>query len=167
MRLWRSRKLWPSRVPLLPARSILLQLGEYFQIREDFLNWYGTVEEVGKTRTDITGNECSWCINVALVVASPEQRKVLEENYGRMDSKKVMRVKEIYEAIGVKEQYRIYEASLKEQIEAMIAGIPEPEGNVDGSVLKREVFTSFFNTIYERTKEPTPDCCVAQNDSPN
>ena len=120
---------------------------KFFQIQEDFLNWRGTVEEVGKTRSDITGNKCSWCINVALVVASPEQRKVLEENYGRMDSEKEMRVKEIYEAIGLRERYRIYEASLKEQIEAMIAEIAEPEGNVDGSVLKREVFTSFFHKI--------------------
>jgi hypothetical protein len=138
--------------PYPAARSILLQLGEYFQIQEDFLSWFGTAEEVGKTRTDITGNKCSWCINVALVVASPKQRKVLEENYGRMDSEKEMRVKEIYKAIGVKEQYRMYEASLKKQIEAMIAEIPEPEGNVDGGVLKRKVFTSFFHMIYERTK---------------
>ena len=138
--------------PYAAAHSILFRLGEYFQIQEDFLNWCGTVEEVGRTRSDIAGNKCSWCINVALAVASPEQRKVLEENYGRMDSEKEMRVKEIYEAIGLRERYRIYEASLKEQIEAMIAEIPEPEGNVDGGVLKREVFTSFFHKIYERTK---------------
>jgi farnesyl diphosphate synthase len=136
--------------PYSAARSILLQLGEYCQIQEDFLNWFGTAEEVGKIRTDITGSKCSWCINVALAVASPEQRTVLEENCGRMDSEKEMRVKEIYKAIGVTEQYRIYEASLREQIEAMIAGIPEPEGDVDGCVLRREVFTSFFHKIYER-----------------
>lgn len=137
--------------PYTAARPILIQLGEYFQIQADFLNYINTVEEVGKARSDITENKCSWCINVALVVSSPEQRKVLEENYGRMDPEKEVRVKEIYEMSRLREQYRIYETSLKEQIEALIEEIPEPEGNMGGSMLKREVFTSFFNRIYTRT----------------
>lgn len=138
--------------PYTTARSILLQLGEYFQIQADFLNYIDTVREVGKTRSDITENKCSWCINVALVVSSPEQRKVLEENYGQMDPEKEMRVKEIYEMSGLREQYQIYEANLKERIEALIKEIPEPEGGMDGGVLKREVFSSFLNKVYKRTK---------------
>ncbi|KAH0828940.1 farnesyl-diphosphate synthase [Lanmaoa asiatica] len=137
--------------PYTTARSILLQLCEYHQMQYDFLSYVGTTKGVCKTRTDIMGNTCSWCINVALVIASPEQRKVLEENYGQTDPEMELRVKEIYETIGLRERYQVSEASLKERIEASIAEIPEPEGNMDGGVLKREVFACFLNEIYKGT----------------
>lgn len=70
-----------------------------------------------------------------------------------MDPEKEMRVKEIYERSGLREQYRVYEASVKERIEALINEIPEPEGNLDGGLLKREVFSSFFNQVHKRTNQ--------------
>ena len=134
------------------ALSILLPLGEYFQIQDDFLDYAGTPEQIGKIGTDIVDNKCSWCVNVALAVATPEQRAVLEENYGRKDAVKEGRVKEVYEAVGMRERYREYEEKVKVRIEELIVGVPEPEGDVDGAVLKRDVFTAFLNKIYKRTK---------------
>lgn len=134
------------------ALSILLPLGEYFQIQDDFLDYAGTPEQIGKVGTDIVDNKCSWCINVALEVATAEQRAVLEENYGRKDGEKEARVKEVYEAIGLRERYRVYEESVKLRIEELIGGVPEPEGNPEGGFLKRGVFTAFLNKIYKRTK---------------
>ena len=58
----------------------------------------------------------------------------------------------MYEAIGLRERYRVYEEGVKVRIEGLIAGVPEPEGDVDGGVLKRGVFTAFLNKIYKRTK---------------
>ncbi|KAH0835750.1 farnesyl-diphosphate synthase [Lanmaoa asiatica] len=138
--------------PYALALSILLPLGEYFQIQDDFLDYAGTPEQIGKIGTDIVDNKCSWCINVALAVATPEQRVVLEENYGRKDGEKEGRVKEVYEAVGLRERYRVYEESAKERIDGLIAGVPEPEGTPEGGVLKREVFTAFLSKIYKRTK---------------
>ena len=133
------------------ALSILLPMGEYFQIQDDFLDYAGTPEQIGKIGTDIVDNKCSWCVNVALAVATPEQRAVLDANYGRKDAVKEGRVKEVYEAVGMRERYRMYEEGVKVRIEGLIAGVPEPEGGVDG-VLKRGVFTAFLNKIYKRTK---------------
>jgi farnesyl diphosphate synthase len=138
--------------PYEHALSILLPLGEYFQIQDDFLDYAGTPEQIGKIGTDIVDNKCSWCVNVALAAATPEQRAVLDANYGRKDADKEGRVKEVYEAIGLRERYRVYEEGVKVRIEGLIAGVPEPEGNVDGGVLKRAVFTAFLNKIYKRTK---------------
>jgi farnesyl diphosphate synthase len=138
--------------PYEHALSILLPLGEYFQIQDDFLDYAGTPEQIGKIGTDIVDNKCSWCVNIALAVATPEQRAVLDANYGRKDADKEGRVKEVYEAIGLRERYRVYEEGVKVRIEGLIAGVPEPEGNVDGGVLKRGVFTAFLNKIYKRTK---------------
>ncbi len=76
------------------ASKILIPLGEYFQAQDDYLDCFGTHEQIGKIGTDIVDNKCSWLINVALAHASTEQRKVLDECYGRKDAEKERRVKE-------------------------------------------------------------------------
>jgi farnesyl diphosphate synthase len=58
--------------------AILLPLGEYFQVQDDYLDCYGNPEIIGKIGTDIMDNKCSWLINQALAVASPEQRSILD-----------------------------------------------------------------------------------------
>jgi len=50
------------------ALGILLQIGEYFQIQDDFLDYYIPAELLGKVGTDILDNKCSWVINTALAV---------------------------------------------------------------------------------------------------
>ncbi|KAG9312593.1 farnesyl-diphosphate synthase [Chiua virens] len=135
------------------ALSILLPLGEYFQTQDDFLDYAGTPEQIGKVGTDIVDNKCAWPINVALGVATAEQRAVLDANYGRKDWEKEKLVKKVYEAMGMRERYRVYEDGAKEKLDAMIAAVPEPaEGEVQGVVLRRKVFTAFLDKIYKRTK---------------
>ncbi len=129
------------------ALSILIPLGEYFQIQDDFLDFAGTPEQIGKIGTDILDNKCSWVINTALKVANPEQRRILDENYGRKDAGKEKKVKEIFEELKIRDIYAEYEetavASLKQKITQVV--------EVDGG-LKREVFESFLGKIYKRTK---------------
>ncbi|KAG6336428.1 hypothetical protein ID866_2671 [Astraeus odoratus] len=138
--------------PYKVALSILLPLGEYFQIQDDFLDYYGTPEQIGKVGTDIVDNKCSWCINIALSVVTPEQRKILDENYGQKDAAKEAKIKALYKEIGIPERYFAYEEQAYERITALINAVPEPEPGTDRGVLRREVFTSFLNKIYKRTK---------------
>ena len=60
------------------ARDVLIPLGEYFQIQDDFLDCYGDPEVIGKIGTDIRDNKCSWLINKALAKANAGQRQILD-----------------------------------------------------------------------------------------
>jgi farnesyl diphosphate synthase len=142
--------------PYKLALDILLPLGEYFQIQDDFLDYSGTPEQIGKIGTDIIDNKCSWCINTALAVATPEQRKVLDENYGQKDAAKEARIKELFEEVGVPEKYKVYEETAYQRIMGMIEQIPEvevkPTYGGEPAVLQRQVFKTFLDKIYKRTK---------------
>ena len=60
------------------AKKILLNMGEFFQIQDDFLDLFGDPSVTGKIGTDIQDNKCSWLVVQCLQQASPEQRKVLQ-----------------------------------------------------------------------------------------
>ncbi|KAJ7359261.1 farnesyl diphosphate synthase [Mycena albidolilacea] len=130
------------------ARSILLPIGEYFQVQDDFLDFAGAPEQIGKVGTDIVDNKCSWCINTALAAASPEQRAVLETSYGQRDPAMEAKVKAVFEEVGLREEYRAYEEKVHAEIVASIESVPDDEGKA----LKRRIFTEFLEKIYRRQK---------------
>ncbi|CAG8829487.1 9239_t:CDS:2, partial [Gigaspora rosea] len=76
------------------AKDILLPLGEYFQIQDDYLDCFGDPNVIGKIGTDIEDNKCSWCINQALMIASSEQRKLLDKHYGKKNPEDVSIIKQ-------------------------------------------------------------------------
>ncbi|KZT53665.1 terpenoid synthase [Calocera cornea HHB12733] len=129
------------------AQDILIPLGEYFQVQDDYLDCYGAPEFIGKIGTDILDNKCSWNVNVALANCSPEQRKVLDENYGRKDAACEAKVKEVFLAVDIPGKYAVYEQESYEKINGLINAIDETPGG-----LKRDVFRAFLAKIYKRTK---------------
>jgi len=131
---------------LQQAKDILIPLGEYFQIQDDYLDNFGAPETIGKIGTDIQDNKCSWLINQALKRASQSQRKVLERNYGQKDSTKEAEVKKVFAELKLDEVYRQYEEEKVGEIRKMISQVDETEG------LKKEVFEGFLGKIYKRKK---------------
>jgi farnesyl diphosphate synthase len=131
---------------LKQAEEILIPLGEYFQIQDDYLDNFGDPKHIGKIGTDILDNKCSWLVNQALAIVSPEQRKVLEENYGQKDPKKEAVVKKLYDELKLEQIYKDYEEKRVGEIRKLIAEVDESEG------LKKTVFESFLGKIYKRSK---------------
>ena len=131
---------------LRTCREILIPLGEYFQIQDDFLDAFGDPEVIGKVGTDIKDNKCSWLVNQALKLGSGAQRKVLEDNYGRKDGVMEGRVKELYKELKLDEVYQREEEERVGRLREMIGKVDESGG------LKRSVFDAFLNKIYKRKK---------------
>ncbi|KAL2108567.1 hypothetical protein VUR80DRAFT_3617 [Thermomyces stellatus] len=131
---------------LKQAEEILIPLGEYFQIQDDYLDNFGLPEQIGKIGTDIMDNKCSWLVNLALEIATPEQRRLLEENYGRKDKEKEAVVKRLYDEMGLKAKYEEFEEKRAAEIREMIEKVDESEG------LKKSVFEAFLAKIYKRSK---------------
>ncbi|KAF8757239.1 Belongs to the FPP GGPP synthase family [Rhizoctonia solani] len=123
------------------AKQILVPIGEYFQIQDDYLDCFGTHEQIGKIGTDILDNKCSWCVNIALNVATPEQRKILDDNYGRKDAAAEARVKELYTQLELPRRYQEYEQVIYEKLNALIDAVPEVEGGLKRDIFRRQVRT--------------------------
>lgn len=131
---------------LKQAESILIPLGEYFQIQDDYLDNFADPEHLGKIGTDIMDNKCSWLVNQALEIATPEQRALLEKHYGKKDKAHEAEVKKLYNDLQLEQRYKAYEEKAVAEIKKKIAEIDETGG------LKRAVFETFLSKIYKRSK---------------
>jgi farnesyl diphosphate synthase len=134
--------------PYKQALDILLPMGEYFQVQDDYLDAFGSPEVLGKIGTDIIDGKCSWCACMALSLATPEQRQVIDRNYGSgvVGATQELCVKEVYKQVGLRGQYTEYEEAFKCQFYSAIDGVD------DSGQMKKEVFTRFFDKIYKRYK---------------
>jgi farnesyl diphosphate synthase len=125
------------------AKSILLPLGEYFQVQDDYLDCFGDPAVTGKIGTDIQDNKCSWLIVTAKERATLAQLALLKENYGRKDDSCVAAVKDMYTQLNLVEIYTEYEQASYDHILRLIQS--------DGLVPSR-IFTAFMSKLYKRTK---------------
>jgi farnesyl diphosphate synthase len=125
------------------AKKICVQIGEYFQIQDDFLDCYGDEKVIGKVGTDIQDNKCSWLVVQALARASSEQKATLKQHYGRNDAASIAVVKQLYNELGLAAAYHKYEDETYEQISQQIAQVTE---------MPTAVFTMLVNKIFKRNK---------------
>ncbi|KAL8389007.1 hypothetical protein RB595_008867 [Gaeumannomyces hyphopodioides] len=131
---------------LKTAEDILIPMGEYFQVQDDYLDNFGLPEHIGKIGTDIMDNKCSWLVNQALQIATPDQRKILEDNYGKKDKANEAVIKKLYDDMKLEQRYKDYEEKVVGEIREKISKIDESTG------LKKEVFEVFLSKIYKRSK---------------
>ncbi|KAJ9595695.1 hypothetical protein L9F63_013108, partial [Diploptera punctata] len=110
------------------AKSILMEMGQFYQVLADFLNCFGDPEVTGRVGTDIENGKCTWLSVVALQRASDSQKQILQECYGSKHPEKVARVKELYNTLGLPSTYKIYEEQTHDllctQIQQITRGLP-------------------------------------------
>lgn len=126
------------------AKHILLEMGEFFQIQDDYLDCYGDPAVTGKIGTDIQDNKCSWLVVTALEVMTPEQRAELEACYGRHNVASVEKVKALYNTLQMPTLYTNYEDESYRRLQKLIA--------CHAQNLPHSVFLNFAKKIYKRNK---------------
>ncbi|XP_033926904.1 farnesyl pyrophosphate synthase [Melopsittacus undulatus] len=126
------------------AKAILLEMGEFFQIQDDYLDCYGDPKVTGKVGTDIEDNKCSWLVVQCLHRVTPEQRQILEENYGRKEPEKVAKVKELYDSLGMRAAFQQYEDSSYQRLQELI--------RTHSHRLPKAIFLGLAQKIYKRQK---------------
>ena len=126
------------------TREICLQMGEYFQIQDDYLDAYGAPEVIGKIGTDIQDKKCSWLVVQAMSRANPEQLKAIRENYGVDDEEKIALIKGIYRDLDLEGVFKAYEEESYTRLSAMIDDFS------GGDRVPKDVFRQMLAKIYKR-----------------
>lgn len=126
------------------AKHILLEMGEFFQIQDDYLDCYGDPAITGKIGTDIQDNKCSWLVVTALGVMTPEQKAELEACYARHDDASVQKVKSLYNTLQIADLYHRHEEESYQRLQKLIAQHAQN--------LPHSVFLNFAKKIYKRNK---------------
>ncbi|CAA6670109.1 unnamed protein product [Spirodela intermedia] len=126
------------------VKDILVQMGIYFQVQDDYLDCFGDPDVIGKIGTDIEDFKCSWLVVQALERADENQKKILNENYGKLDADCVSKVKALYKDLNLEAAFFEYESKSYEQLISAIEAQP--------SVAVQEVLKSFLGKIYKRKK---------------
>jgi len=124
------------------AKTILLEMGQFFQIQDDFLDCFGDPAVTGKKGTDIQEGKCSWLAVVALQRATPSQRKIMEEHYGRAEPESVSIIKRLYEDLCLPNTYAIYEEESYNIIKTHIQQISKG--------LRHDLFFNIMEKLYKR-----------------
>ena len=125
------------------AKAICLDLGHYFQAQDDFLDAFGDPEVTGKVGTDIEENTCTWLVIQALKVVNPEQRQILQHNYGRPEPQNVQAVKQLYRDLKLPEKFAQFEQESFERIKRQIEKVSD---------MPRGAFEFLLAKIYKRSK---------------
>ncbi|XP_027837608.2 farnesyl pyrophosphate synthase [Aphis gossypii] len=125
------------------AKTILLEMGHFFQVQDDFLDCYGDPEVMGKIGTDIEDGKCSWLAVVALQKVNSEQKKLMEENYGIDDPLNVAIIKDLYAQLKLPNTFHLYE---EESYKLICTHIQQLSRG-----LSQDMFFKFLEKIYKRT----------------
>nr|ADK12004.1 farnesyl diphosphate synthase [Aralia elata] len=126
------------------VKDILIEMGTYFQVQDDYLDCFGAPEVIGKIGTDIEDFKCSWLVVKALELSNEEQKKFLHENYGKDDPASVAKVKELYHTLKLQDVFAEYESKSYDKLIKLIEAHP--------SQAVQAVLKSFLGKIYKRQK---------------
>uniref|UniRef100_A0A7N0UIV3 Farnesyl pyrophosphate synthase n=1 Tax=Kalanchoe fedtschenkoi TaxID=63787 RepID=A0A7N0UIV3_KALFE len=117
----------------IDAKKILVEMGIYFQVQDDYADCFGDPKKTRKVNsdsqlttigTDIQDFKCSWLVVKALELCNEEQKKVLTDHYGKDSPEAVAKVKALYYELNLQRAFVEYEAKAYQKLMASIESHP-------------------------------------------
>ncbi|KAG9395701.1 Farnesyl pyrophosphate synthase [Carpediemonas membranifera] len=88
--------------------SATLPIGRYFQIQDDFLDMFGSIEKLGKPGMDLAEGKCGWTLVEGVIKAhelgDSDGVKQIQANLGRPDADSAS-VRAVYTRLGLPQLY--------------------------------------------------------------
>jgi len=135
-----------ERKQLDTVRDVCVEIGEKFQIQDDWLDCYGDEKAIGKIGTDIQDHKCSWLLVMALKRINAKQRAIIQENYGRNDKACIAAIKALYTELDLAVVYAEQEQTSYSRITAHIDA-----AHTQG-IIPRAILQSLLVLIHKRQK---------------
>ena len=129
---------------LKAVEAVCMEIGEKFQIQDDYLDNYGDPAFIGKVGTDIQDHKCSWLCVQALERMNDEQRARFEANYGHHEPEKVAAIKALFDELDMPALYAAQEEASLARVNAIM------EDNKD--LIKKEWFEGIIALVHNRKK---------------
>merc|ERR1719436_1400013 len=101
------------------AREPLVQMGVYFQAQDDYLDCFGTPEQIGKIGTDIQDKKCGWLfVHAYHTLANAEQKAVFDKLYGKckVQTPEEQQIKDLYAQLKLPDLYQKHEQDSYDKI---------------------------------------------------
>ena len=129
------------------TRKIAIPLGRDYQYQDDYLDCFGDLHNFGKEiGRDAKEGKCTWPIAHALVRATPEQKEVLQENYGRDNPTNVTKVLDVLSSLEIPQIYGAYEKEAYQTLKEEVARADDVDG------LNRGMFDDLLDVMYSRVR---------------
>ncbi|XHF98345.1 hypothetical protein AWENTII_001899 [Aspergillus wentii] len=81
------------------TKDIIVPLGQFYQVQNDFLGVFGATARTGKIGTDIQKNKCSWLVIKALCICDDRQRQITCNKYGQVEGEDAVEVEELFRSL--------------------------------------------------------------------
>lgn len=123
----------------LEVKSILMDIGYFFQVQDDFLDVFGDPALTGKIGTDIQNGKCTWFAVKCMQKATDNQKQIMRNFYGSHDSENVEKIKGLYHDLDLLNVYKRYENESYDSIKMRIQN------------LRYDVPQDFFSRILDKS----------------
>jgi hypothetical protein len=124
------------------ALDILLPLGEYAQIQEEYL----------ESRAGSLSKSRSWCYDLVRSTGSPEQLAVLDAHLGKEDATSQLHIRSVFAEAGVDARYSLYAEDAYTRVGALIDALPEVRSPSGDAVLAPAIFRALLEDLHTKVE---------------
>jgi farnesyl diphosphate synthase len=133
-----SQQVPEDRIEDAEFNKLLIDLGHYFQVEDDWLDVYGDPSVTGKVGTDLKDGKVTWLSCRSLELCDETQREILISSLGQDENA----ARSIYAAVNVNGKYERYEREIRESLESRVISLDD--------VYPKDTMTSLLKSLTKR-----------------